>query len=233
MENVINQSIHEDLRRYIDHTNLRPDATASDIETLCREATEYGFYAVCVHSGRAALAAKLLAETDVKLAVVVGFPLGAEASEVKAFEAELACRAGAHEIDMVMNVGRLKEGRMDLVKEDIAEVVARAGEYGAIVKVILETCLLTDEEIRIACLIAKEAGAAFVKTSTGFGSTGATAHHVALMRETVGPEIGVKASGGIRDRETALAMLNAGATRIGASSSIKIACQGDGSFGTI
>lgn len=212
----------KDLNKYIDHTNLRPEAAAKDIQTLCREATEYGFYAVCVNSCHAALAAKLLEETEVKLAVVVGFPLGAQASEVKAFEAEYACQAGADEIDMVMNVGALKEGLWDLVKEDIEEVVAQADEYGAIVKVILETCLLTDEEIRRACLVAKEAGAAFVKTSTGFGNRGATVQHVALMKETVGAGMGVKASGGIRDLETALSMIRAGADRIGASASVEI-----------
>lgn len=212
----------KNLNQYFDHTILKPEATEADVVKLCGEAKEYGFYAVCVNSGYVPLAAELLDGTDVKIASVVGFPLGACSTEVKAFETEYACSEGADEIDMVVHVGALKEKRYDYVREDIATVVAVALEYDAIVKVILETCLLTDEEIVKACELSREAGAAFVKTSTGFSKEGATAHHVALMRKTVGKDLRVKASGGIRDLAKTLEMIEAGADRIGASASVEI-----------
>jgi deoxyribose-phosphate aldolase len=212
----------EKLNRYFDHTVLKPEATEADVTKLCKEAKEYEFFAVCVNSCYVPLAKKLLEGTDVQVAAVVGFPLGACCTEAKVFETEWACREGAKEIDMVIHVGALKEKRFDYIKEDITDVVAAAMEFDAIVKVILETCLLTDEEIVKACELAKEAGAAFVKTSTGFSKDGATAHHVALMKKTVGDELQVKASGGIRDLAKTLAMIEAGADRIGASASVEI-----------
>ena len=212
----------KNLNQYFDHTILKPEATEADIAKLCGEAKEYGFYAVCVNSCYVPLAAGLLEGTDVKVASVVGFPLGACSTGVKAFETEYACSEGADEIDMVIHVGALKEKRYDYVREDIATVVAVALEYDAIVKVILETCLLTDEEIVKACELSREAGAAFVKTSTGFSKEGATAHHVSLMKRTVGEDLRVKASGGIRDLPKTLEMIEAGADRIGASASVEI-----------
>jgi deoxyribose-phosphate aldolase len=212
----------ENLNRYFDHTILKPEATEADVVKLCREAREYGFYAVCVNSCYVSLASVLLAGTGVKVAAVVGFPLGACGTDAKAFEAEWACSEGAEEIDMVIHVGALKEKRYDYVRQDIAAVVAVAKEHGAIVKVILETCLLTDEEIVTACGFAAGAGAAFVKTSTGFSKAGATAHHVALMKKAGGGDLRVKASGGIRDLAAALEMIGAGADRIGASASVEI-----------
>ncbi|QOX63614.1 deoxyribose-phosphate aldolase [Anoxybacterium hadale] len=212
----------EKLNRYFDHTVLKPEATEADVTKLCKEAKEYDFFAVCVNSCYVPLAKKLLDGTSVQVAAVVGFPLGACCTEAKVFETEWACREGAKEIDMVIHVGALKEKRFDYIKKDISEVVAAAMEFDAIVKVILETCLLTDEEIVKACELAKEAGAAFVKTSTGFSKDGATAHHVALMKKTVGDELQVKASGGIRDLAKTLAMIEAGADRIGASASVEI-----------
>ena len=211
-----------ELCKYIDHTLLKPEATSADIEKLCGEAKEYGFYAVCVNSRYVSLCRQLLSGSGVKIASVIGFPLGAMSTDAKVFETESACRAGADEIDMVISVGALKEGAYDEVKKDIGLVVLAAHEYGAIVKVILETGLLTDEEIVKACELSEAAGAAFVKTSTGFGHGGATVHHVELMRRSVGKNVKVKASGGIRDRETALAMIEAGADRIGASAGIAI-----------
>lgn len=212
----------KDLNLYFDHTLLKPEATEEDVAQLCREAREYGFYAVCVNSCHVPLAASLLEGTDVKVASVVGFPLGACSTDVKAFETEWACSEGAEEIDMVINVGALKEKRYDYVRQDIATVVAVAYEHNAIVKVILETCLLTDEEIVKACELSRQAGASFVKTSTGFSKEGATAHHVALMKKTVGSDLRVKASGGIRDLAKAMEMIGAGADRIGASASVAI-----------
>lgn len=212
----------KDLNLYFDHTLLKPEATEEDVTQLCREAREYGFYAVCVNSCHVPLAASLLEGTDVKVASVVGFPLGACSTDVKAFETEWACSEGAEEIDMVINVGALKEKRYDYVRQDIATVVAVAYEHNAIVKVILETCLLTDEEIVKACELSRQAGASFVKTSTGFSKEGATAHHVALMKKTVGSDLRVKASGGIRDLAKAMEMIEAGADRIGASASVAI-----------
>lgn len=213
------------LNQYFDHTLLKPEAGEEDVKTLCAEAKEHGFYSVCVNSCHAELAAGELAGSQVRVAVVTGFPLGACQTQAKAFETQLACEKGASEVDMVMAVGALKEGRLDYVREDIKAVVEAAqkgaGEAAG-VKVILETCLLTDEEIVIACRLAEEAGAVFVKTSTGFSSGGASVHHVALMRKTVGDRLQVKASGGIRDLNTAAEMIEAGADRIGASASVSI-----------
>lgn len=210
------------INTYIDHTLLKPDASEAQIRQLCEEAVRYSFRAVCVNSCHAPLAARLLAGTGVTLACVAGFPLGAMSSAAKAFEAEDACRNGAGEIDMVINVGKLKDGDDAFVEADIRAVAAAAARYDAIVKVILETCLLSDEEIIKGCRLAEAAGARFVKTSTGFSSGGATVHHVALMRACVGSRLGVKASGGIRDLKTALAMIDAGASRIGASAGVQI-----------
>ncbi|MDN4594791.1 deoxyribose-phosphate aldolase [Polycladomyces subterraneus] len=213
----------------IDHTLLKPDATASQIENLCREAKEYGFASVCVNPVWVARAAEWLKGSDVKVCTVVGFPLGATTKETKAFETRNAIENGADEIDMVMNIGALKSGDHTLVREDIAAVVEAAG--GKTVKVILETGLLNDDEIRIASTLAKEAGAHFVKTSTGFGHGGATEEAVRLMRKTVGPDMGVKASGGVRDAETARKMIEAGANRIGASASVAIVTGAQGTKG--
>ncbi len=212
----------DELARYIDHTLLKPDATEEQIRNLCEEAKTYHFASVCVNPSYVALAAKELAGTDVKVDSVVGFPLGATMPDVKAYEASLAIEAGAQEIDMVINIGALKSGRDDLVREDIGEVVKTAHDQGALVKVIIETALLTGEEKVRACRLAKAAGADFVKTSTGFGPGGATVEDVRLMRETVGLEMGVKAAGGIRSAEKAIAMIEAGATRIGASAGVRI-----------
>ena len=212
----------KELNKYFDHTMLKPEATSKDILKLCGEAKKYDFYSVCVNGCYVPLAAKLLEGTDVKVAAVIGFPLGAMSTAAKAYETKLACEQGASEIDMVINVGALKEGSYDYVKDDILRVVKTAEKLGSTVKVILETCLLTDEEIVKACRISVEAGAAFVKTSTGFSKGGATAEHVALMRKTVGDKCQVKASGGIRDYETCMKMIEAGADRIGASASCQI-----------
>jgi deoxyribose-phosphate aldolase len=212
----------KNLNRYFDHTLLKPEVTEADVVKLCSEAREYGFYAVCVNSSYVPLANGLLEGAGVKIASVVGFPLGACSMDVKAFETEWACSEGADEIDMVVNVGALKEKRYDYVRQDIATVVAVALEHNALVKVILETCLLTDEEIIKACELAGEAGAVFVKTSTGFSKEGATAYHVALMKKAADGALRVKASGGIRDLAKALEMIEAGADRIGASASVEI-----------
>lgn len=214
--------LNKPLNKYFDHTLLKADATTDQIDELCREALAYDFYSVCVNSCNVAQCADVLKGSDVKIAAVVGFPLGACTTATKAFETEEACRDGASEIDMVINIGALKEGGEEFVYEDIKAVVDAAAKYGAIVKVIIETCLLTDEEKVTTCRLAKEAGAAFVKTSTGFSTGGATAEDVALMRKTVGADMQVKASGGIRDYETVIAMIEAGADRIGASASVKI-----------
>ena len=199
----------------IDHTLLKPEATPAQIEKLCAEAAEYHFASVCVNPVYIPLAARLLKGTGVKVCCVVGFPLGAIAPEQKAAEAASCAAMGAEELDMVIHVGAAKAGDWALVQRDIEGVVKAAA--GHTVKVIIETCLLTDEEKVKACEAAKAAGAHFVKTSTGFSTGGATTHDIALMRKTVGPEMGVKASGGIRDYETAMAMIEAGANRIGAS----------------
>ncbi|MBN2498892.1 MAG: deoxyribose-phosphate aldolase [Deltaproteobacteria bacterium] len=214
----------------IDHTLLKPDATEADIRRLCAEAREHSFASVCVNPAWVALSAQLLAGSPVKVCTVIGFPLGATTPTAKAIETRDAIANGATEIDMVINVGALKSGDDELVKRDI-EAVVQAARGQALVKVILETALLSREEKVKACLLAKMAGADFVKTSTGFSSGGATVEDIALMRETVGPDMGVKASGGIRDRQTADAMVAAGATRIGASASVAIAA-GKGASGS-
>ncbi|MHA1339721.1 MAG: deoxyribose-phosphate aldolase [Promethearchaeota archaeon] len=203
-----------------DHTNLKPSSSINDIKKLCNEAKEYKFGAVCINPCFVKAAIEFLKGSSVKVCTVIGFPLGVTTTETKAFEAKQAINNGADEIDMVINIGALKDNDDEFVKNDIMSVVKVAN--GIIVKVILETCYLEEEEIIRACKISKEAGANFVKTSTGFGSAGAKVEHIKLMRETVGSEMGVKASGGIRDLETALKMLRAGASRIGASASVKI-----------
>ncbi len=210
----------------IDHTLLKPDATADKVAQLCFEARKHNFASVCVNPSYVKLCADLLRDTEVKVCTVIGFPLGATSTEVKAFETKNALDNGATEIDMVINIGALKAGDNKLVARDIREVVAVAHAAGALVKVIIETSLLTDEEKVVACLLAKEAGADYVKTSTGFSGGGATVHDIALMRRSVGPDLGVKASGGIRTHEDAEQLVAAGATRLGASAGIKI-IQGD------
>lgn len=210
----------ETLARYIDHTLLAADATEDMIVKLCKEAKEYKFASVCVNSCHVALASRLLKDSDVNVCTVVGFPLGAMSTKAKAYEASLAVVEGATEVDMVINIGALKDKRYDEVEKDIREV--KRACLGKLLKVIIETCLLTDEEKVKACELSKKAGADFVKTSTGFSKWGAKKEDVALMRKTVGPGMGVKASGGIRDRETALEMIKAGASRLGCSSGISI-----------
>jgi deoxyribose-phosphate aldolase len=210
------------LAKMIDHTLLKPDATPEQIAQLCFEARKYQFASVCVNPTWVKLCAQLLAGSPAKVCTVIGFPLGATESKVKAFEAGNAIDQGATEIDMVINIGALKARELEVVAQDIRGVVNVSHSRGALVKVILETVLLTDEEKTIACLISKEAGADFVKTSTGFAGGGATVHDVELMRRVVGPEIGVKASGGVRTYEDAENMIKAGATRIGASAGVKI-----------
>lgn len=209
------------LASYIDHTILKADALVKDIEKLCKEAAEYKFASVCVNAANVLQAATLLKGSEVKVCTVVGFPLGATLPQVKAFEAEEAIKNGAQEVDMVINVGALKSGQLDLVEQDI-KTVAAACKNKALLKVIIETCLLTDEEKVTVCQLAKKAEADYVKTSTGFSTGGATVEDIKLMRKTVGPAMGVKASGGVRDLETALKMIEAGATRIGASASVNI-----------
>jgi deoxyribose-phosphate aldolase len=206
----------------IDHTVLKPEATPDDITKLCGEAKKYIFASVCVNPSFVSLCTELLKDSDVKVCTVIGFPLGATTTEVKKFETEQAIENGAREVDMVINVGRLKAGDYDYVYNDIYQVVQTAQKYRVISKVILETALLTDEEKIKACLLVKKAGADFVKTSTGFSKGGATVGDVALMKYVVGAGIGVKASGGIRSREEAEAMVASGADRIGASASVKI-----------
>lgn len=210
----------ENLASYIDHTLLKPDATAKDIAQLCAEAREHTFHSVCVNSSRVAQCYALLADTQIMVCSVVGFPLGAADTDAKRYETELAVDLGAEEIDVVLNVGRLKDGDDKFVFRELRDVVEAADDRT--VKVILETCLLTREEIVRASKLVVESGARFVKTSTGFSKGGATIDDVKLMRETVGPDFGVKASGGIRDRATAEAMIAAGATRLGTSSGIAI-----------
>lgn len=210
------------LNEYIDHTLLKPEATSGEIIQLCQEAKEYGFYSVCVNSSYVPLAVAQLKGSGVKVASVVGFPLGAMSTQAKAYEADWVCEKGALEVDMVLNIGALIEGRTQEVKDDIGVVCQFAHEYDAKVKVILETCLLSKEQIVLACQLAKEAGGDFVKTSTGFSKGGATLEAVALMKETVGDNMMVKASGGIRDYKTAMVMIEAGADRLGASASVSI-----------
>lgn len=210
-----------ELNRFIDHTLLKPDATRSQIKKLCDEAKEYHFASVCVNTAHIEYAASLLEGTDTAPCCVVGFPLGAMVSSAKAFEAREAIRLGAKEIDMVINVGAVKDGDYDLVSQDIKAVVNETRGV-ALLKVIIETCLLTDEEKVKLCLIAQNLGADFVKTSTGFSTGGATIADVMLMRKTVGAEMGVKASGGIRSMDDAIAMIEAGATRLGTSAGVKL-----------
>lgn len=210
------------MAKMIDHTLLKPDATQDQIAQLCFEARKYGFASVCINPTWVKLCAQLLDGSPVKVCTVIGFPLGATAPEVKTFETQNAIENGATEIDMVINIGALKARDLELVARDIRGVVTASHARGALVKVIIEAVLLTDEEKTIACLLSKEAGADFVKTSTGFASGGATVHDVALMRRTVGPEMGIKAAGGVRTYEDAENMIKAGATRIGASAGVKI-----------
>ena len=210
-----------DLAKYIDHTILKADATLTDVKKLTDEAREHGFASVCVNTCYCEFVAGALAGSGVKTCCVVGFPLGAMEMRAKAAEAKLAADLGAEEVDMVINVGAAKAGDWDLVKRDIAAVVD-AVKGSAIVKVIIETCLLTDDEKVKACEASKEAGADFVKTSTGFSTSGAKLEDVRLMRKTVGPDMGVKASGGVRTFEDAVAMLDAGASRLGTSNGIAI-----------
>ena len=208
--------------KYFDHTCLKPEATSSDIKKLCAEARKHDFYSVCVNGCYVKLAAGELSDSNVKVAAVIGFPLGAVSPEVKVLETNDCCANGASEIDMVINVGALKEGRYDYVIDDIAGVVSCADDYDAIVKVIIETCLLTDDEIIKACELSVSAGAEFVKTSTGFAGGGAEARHIELMRRTVGNLAQIKASGGIRSYAACKEMIAAGADRIGASASVQI-----------
>ncbi|MBI1745799.1 MAG: deoxyribose-phosphate aldolase [Acidobacteria bacterium] len=210
------------MAQYIDHTILKPEASLEDVSKLCREAMENQFAAVCVNPSYVRHAARMVCGTSVAVASVVGFPLGATLPDVKAYETRRVIGDGAREVDMVINVGALKSLDDDLLRRDLQAVVEACRDYEVLSKVIIETALLTDDEKVKACLLAKAAGADYVKTSTGFSSGGATPEDVALMRRVVGKEIGVKASGGIRDRATAQKMIEAGATRIGASASVKI-----------
>lgn len=211
-----------DIARFIDHTNLKPDAVGKNIVELCREAAEWHFYSVCINPVYVVTAVRLLQGTAVRVCAVVGFPLGACIAGAKAYEAELAVNNGASEIDMVISIGALKDKKNDFVRKEISSVVRAVP--GRTVKVILETTLLSDEEKRRGCMLAMEAGAHFVKTSTGFSTGGASVADVELMRGVVGVAFGVKASGGIRDLETAAAMIKAGANRLGTSASVEI-CQ--------
>jgi deoxyribose-phosphate aldolase len=210
----------QNLASYIDHTLLKPEATAKEVEQLCAEARQHGFHSVCVNSSRVVQACSLLADTRVIVASVIGFPLGGMDGDAKRYETELAIDLGAEEIDVVLNVGKLKDGDDRYVLRELRDVVEAASERS--VKVILETCLLTREEVVRACHLAVDAGARFVKTSTGFNRAGASVEDVKLMREAVGADFGVKASGGIRDRATAEAMIAAGANRLGTSASVRI-----------
>jgi deoxyribose-phosphate aldolase len=217
-----------EIARAIDHTLLKPEATREQIEQLCAEAVEHGFATVCVNPTWVPLCAEKLRGSSTRVCTVVGFPLGATLPEVKAYEAARTVGEGACEVDMVLNVGALKSGDYRLAERDVAAVVEASGPGGALVKVIIEAALLTDDEKVRACVVAKAGGADFVKTSTGFGPGGATAADVALMRRVVGPEMGVKAAGGVRDLKSAQAMLEAGADRIGASVGVKIVQESRG-----
>lgn len=220
---------NENLAKFIDHTLLKPEATALDIERLCDEAKQHGFFSICINPSLVDWAAGCLEESQVKICTVVGFPLGAHETQIKVLETSCAVEQGAHEIDMVLNLGSLKSGLWNIVGADIAAVVEAA--KGRTVKVILETALLNNEEKALACRVSKEAGAQFVKTSTGFGPSGATVEDIQLMRATVGPDFGVKASGGIRDHATAIKMIQAGATRLGTSAGIAIVTGGSSTNG--
>lgn len=220
-EIIANLSVKQ-LAGMIDHTFLKPFGTAENIEKLCAEARKYEFAMVAINPAEVETCVKLLEGSPVRVGAAIGFPLGQTTTECKAFETRDAIAKGAMEIDTVINVRALQKGRLDIVKKEIEEMVAICRPAGVICKVILETCYLSDAEKETVCRIAKEAGVDFVKTSTGFGTAGATVEDVALMRRVVGPEIGVKAAGGIRDLDTALAMIKAGATRIGTSSGVTI-----------
>lgn len=215
-------SFDSSIAALIDHTILKPETTEADVRKVCAEALRYGFASVCVNPYWVPLVAEQLKGSAVKTCSVVGFPLGAATPEIKAAETTAAVRSGASEIDMVLNVGELRAGNLEAVERDIRAVVEAAHAGAATVKVILETCLLDDAQKVAACKISQAAGADFVKTSTGFNAAGATTHDIALMRETVGPDIGVKASGGVRTLDDLRAMVDAGASRIGASASVKI-----------
>ena len=212
----------DDLARLIDHTLLKPDAVPAEIEQLCDEAIRYHFASVCLNPSYVPLAAAKLTETDVAVCTVVGFPLGATTTTAKVCEAEQALEDGATEIDMVLHIGALKAGQRDIARDDISAVADVVHEGGGLLKVIIETALLTDEEKALACTLAREADADFVKTSTGFAAEGAKIGDVRLMRDTVGPRMGVKAAGGIHSYDEAMAMVNAGASRLGASAGIRI-----------
>jgi len=212
----------EEIAPMIDHTLLNPDATSDQIEQICAEARQYGFASVCVNPTHVSVCAELLKDAQSAVCTVIGFPLGASASVVKSYETEVAIDDGADEIDMVINIGALKDGNHALVLSDITGVVETAHSKDKLVKVIIETVLLTDAEKEKACLLAKEANADFVKTSTGFAGGGATVEDIALMRRVVGAEMGVKASGGVRSYADAVALIEAGATRLGASAGVKI-----------
>lgn len=211
-----------DYSRYIDHTMLKADASLESIKKLCDEAREYGFHSVCVNSCNVSFAYDNLKDTDISVASVVGFPLGSMSTAAKAAETRQACADGASEIDMVINIGRLKDRMYDYVRDDIKGVTEAASETGAIVKVILETCLLTEDEIAAGCRLSEEAGAAFVKTSTGFSTGGARPEDILTMRKNIGERMKIKASGGIRTAEDFMKMIEVGADRIGASASVDI-----------
>ena len=208
--------------KYFDHTLLKPEATENDIRRLCEEAKEHDFASVCVNGCYVPLAVSLLEGSDIKVAAVAGFPLGASSSEVKVFEANDALENGADEIDMVMNIGALKDRRYAVIEDEIATIAGLCDEYDAVLKVILETCLLTDNEIMQACRLAKKSGADFVKTSTGFSSRGASVRNVQVMKKAVGSSMSIKASGGIKTLADAQAMIKAGADRLGCSASVEI-----------
>ncbi|MEG0051263.1 MAG: deoxyribose-phosphate aldolase [Terrisporobacter sp.] len=212
----------QNIANMIDHTVLKAFSTKEDVIKVCKEAKEYGFFSVCINPTHIELAKKELEGSNVKVCTVIGFPLGANTSEVKAFETKDAIKKGAHEVDMVINIGALKDKNYELVYEDIKAVVDAANKQ-ALVKVIIETCYLTDEEKKIACELSVKAGTDYVKTSTGFGTGGSTPEDIKLMRNVVGANIGVKASGGVRTTDDAIKVMEAGASRIGASASISIA----------
>ena len=212
----------QNIANIIDHTVLKAFSSKEDVIKVCNEAKEYGFFSVCINPTHIELAKKELEGSNVKVCTVIGFPLGANTSEVKAFETKDAIEKGAHEVDMVINIGALKDKNYDLVYNDIKAVVDAANKE-ALVKVIIETCYLNDEEKKIACELSVKAGADYVKTSTGFGTGGSTPEDIKLMRDVVGPNVGVKASGGVRTTEDAIKVMDAGASRIGASASISIA----------
>ena len=227
IKNNISKMTAAEMAQYIDHTLLKPEATPAAFDQLCEEAISYRFKAVCVNSGWVAYVVNKLKETEIAVCSVIGFPLGAMHSLGKAFEARQAVEDGARELDMVLNIGAMKDGNLKAVEDDIL-AVRHAAEHPVLLKVIIETCLLTTAEKVKACEIVQKAGADFVKTSTGFSAGGATLEDLALMRKTVGPEMGVKASGGIKDYETAAAMIAAGATRIGAGAGVAIISGAEG-----